>query len=539
MFNSTEILTSSGIEAMSAAYQSIQSPQEKGVFSAALVGGAGGAFDAAAQYGMDKLPAGPVNDFATAAVSNLDLTKAPGAIQNVIDGGLSGGLSAAVGDIAGGIDFNNVNVAGLGSQLAGGGFGNVAGLMQNFSNQPGLNSLVPGLPTTASSVLGAAGLGGPWAAAIPAAGLGIQGATALLGGQNPMGAILGGGGAFGSLLGGAGGLFGGGGGNPCPCLPKCRKVDHGAASNGVNPLEAAGALIENNSNKYGSDILNNNATCLAQAAGLDFSGIGESLIPSNILNLTGAISSIPALDDPAGRLEKAIKGGAEQSDLMLEFMYAFEGMEKGLKFADNNISQLEWINHINLVKGLLGYNKIVTGPGSILDLNAADTTEHAQAITDLFAMVQKIDARLYRGSVGVAPTPAILASAANIKEIPAKYAKNKAFLIANVIKDIKQAIDLLMDLDPEFGIAFDLGDSDQKFNQSKVLNDSLSAKISSSAPQEDRVNYTFSAAAGNNSSQNPFRSLSNSQISSGEFDTLISQVNNEQERARKRESDCS
>ena len=96
-----------------------------------------------------------------------------------------------------------------------------------------------------------------------------------------------------------------------------------------------------------------------------------------------------------------------------------------------------------------------------------------------------------------------------------------------------------MDLDPEFGIAFDLGESDQKFNQSKVLNDSLSAKISNSAPQEDKVNFTFSAAAGNNSSQNPFRSLSNSQIGSGEFDTLISQVNNEQERARKRESDCS
>ena len=539
MFNSTEILTSSGIEAMSAAYQSIQSPQEKGVFSAALVGGPAGAFDAATQYGMDQLPSGPVMDFTSAAVSNLDLAKAPSAISDIIDGGLSGGLSGAVNNISQGIDFNNVNVAALGSQLTGGGLGEVAGIFQNFSNQPGLNSLVPGLPTSASSLLGAAGLAGPWGAAIPAAGVGLQAASALLGGQNPMSAILGGGGAFGSLLGGLGGLFGGGGINPCPCLPKCRKVSHGAASNGINPLEPQGALIENNSNKYGSDILNNNATCLAQAAGLSFSGIGASLIPSNILNLTGAISSIPALNDPAGRLEQAIKGGAEQSDLMLEFMYAFEGMEKGLKFADNNISQLEWINHINLIKGLLGYNKIVTGPGSILDLNAADTTEHAQAITDLFAMIQRLDGALYRGSLGLAPTPAILASAANIKEIPAKYAKNKAFLIANVIKDIKQAIDLLMDLDPEFGIAFDLGESDQKFNQSKVLNDSLSAKISNSAPQEDKVNFTFSAAAGNNSSQNPFRSLSNSQIGSGEFDTLISQVNNEQERARKRESDCS
>lgn len=539
MFNSTEILTSSGIEAMSAAYQSIQNPQEKGVFSAALVGGAGGTFDAAVQYGIDKLPAGPVSDFAAAAVSNLDLTKAPGAIQNVIDGGLSGGLSAAVGDIAGGIDFNNVNVANLGSQLVGGSFGDVAGLMQNFANQPGLNSLVPGLPTTASSLLGAAGLGGPWAAAVPAAGLGIQAATALLGGQNPMGAILGGGGAFGSLLGGLGGLFGGVGGNPCPCLPKCRKVSHGAASNGINPLEPQGALIENNSNKYGSDILNNNATCLAQAAGLSFSGIGASLIPSNILNLTGAITSIPALNDPAGRLEQAIKGGAEQSDLMLEFMYAFEGMEKGFKLTDNNISQLEWINHINLVSGLLGYDRIATGAGSILDLNAADTTEHAQAITDLYAMVQQLNSVKDGGSAVVGPTPAILASAANIAEIPAKHAVNKAFLIANVIKDLKQAFDLLMDLAPVLGTAFDLSESDQKFNQSKVLNDSLSAKISNSAPQEDKVNYTLSAAAGNNSLQNPFRSLSNSQIGSGEFDTLISQVNNEQERARKRESDCS
>lgn len=539
MFNSSEILTSSGIEAMSAAYQSIQNPQEKGTFSAALVCGASCAFDAAAQYGMDKLPPGPVTDFASAAVSNLDLVKAPGAIQNIIDGGLSGGLSAAVNDIASGIDFNNVNVASLRNQLTSGNFGDVAGLFQNFANQPSLNSLVPGLPTTASSLLGAAGLGGPWVAAIPAAGLGIQAATALLGGQNPMGAILGGGGAFGSLLGGIGGLFGVGGGNPCPCLPKCRKVSHGVASNGVNPLEPQGALIENNSNKYGSDILNNNSTCLAQAAGLSFSGIGASLIPSNILNLTGALTSIPALNDPAGRLEQAIKGGAEQSDLMLEFMYAFEGMEKGFKLADNNISQLEWINHINLVKGLLGYDRIITGKGSILDLNAIDTTEHAQAITDLFAMIQRIDGRLYRGSLGITPTPAIIASAANIKEIPAKYAKNRGFIIANVIKDLKQALDLLMELAPEFGTPFDLSDSDQKFNQSKVLNDSLSAKISNSAPQEDKVNYAFSAAAGSNGSQNPFRLLSNSQIKSGEFDTLISQVNNEQERARKRESDCS
>ena len=369
--------------------------------------------------------------------------------------------------------------------------------------------------------------------------MGIQAATALLGGQNPMSAILGGGGAFGSLLGGLGGLFGGGGGNPCPCLPKCRKVSHGAASNGVNPLEPQGALIENNSNKYGSDILNNNATCLAQAAGLDFSGIAGSLIPNNILNLTGALTSIPALNDPAGRLEKAIKGGAEQSDLMLEFMYAFEGMEKGFKLADNNISQLEWINHINLIKGLLGYDRIITGAGSVLDLNAADTTEHAQAITDLFAMIQRIDGRLYRGALGIVPTPAIIASAANIKEIPAKYGATKKFLLANVIKDLKQAIDLLMDLAPEFGTPFDLSDSDQKFNQSKVLNDSLSAKISNSAPKEDKVNYNFSAGAGNDSLQNPFRSLSNSQINSGEFDTLISQVNNEQKRAAEGKGNCS
>lgn len=539
MFNSTEIYTNSGIEALAAAYQSIQDPQEKGIFSAALLGGAGGAIEAAVQGGVDQLPPGPINDFVSRAVSNLDLTKAPGAIQDIIDGGLSGGLSGAVNNIAQGIDFNNIDISSLSSQLTGGNFGEVAALFQNFSNQPSLNSLVPGLPTTASSLLGAAGLGGPWAAAMPAAGMGIQAATALLGGQNPMSAILGGGGAFGSLLGGLGGLFGGGGGNPCPCLPKCRKVSHGAASNGVNPLEPQGALIENNSNKYGSDILNNNATCLAQAAGLDFSGIAGPLIPSNILNLTGALISIPALNDPAGRLEKAIKGGAEQSDLMLEFMYAFEGMEKGFKLADNNISQLEWINHINLIKGLLGYDRIITGAGSVLDLNAVDTTEHAQAITDLFAMIQRIDGKLYTGSLGITPTPAIIASAANIKEIPAKYGATKKFLLANVIKDLKQAIDLLMDLAPEFGTPFDLSDSDQKFNQSKVLNDSLSAKISNSAPQEDKVNYSFSAGASSNSSQNPFRSLSNSQINSGEFDTLISQVNNEQKRAAEGKGNCS
>jgi len=522
MFNTQQILTSAGIDSIKGAFGSLSSDSEKGVMASLLVGGVGGAFDAAVQYGLDSVP-GVANEVAKEALKNLDLTKAPALLENLVNGGLNGGLSEVVKNISSSITPENINLEALTSKLSSTELGEVSQIFQNFSNQPSLNFLASGVPSTASSLMGATGLLGPWSAAIPTIGLGTQLATSLLGGQNPISSILNGGGAFGSL-------FGGGTNNLCPCDPKCRKTSHGKSSNGQNALDSAGSLVINNSNTYGSDILNNNSTCLAQEAGLSFSGIGNSLIPSNILNLTNAINSIEAVNNAAERLEKAVKGGAEQQDLMLELMYALEGFEKAFKFADNNISQVEWIEHLGLLGSKGFMNDLIIGRNSLLDQNRIDTTEHAQAITDLYEMIGNINSKLYSGPLAIAPTPAILAAQANITEIPSHYNMIFQRIFGKSWKDILKAIDILSSLDPEFGVPFN--SEETKFNQSKVLNDSISSKLSSSQPTEDSVNFSF------NKNNSLIKSLSNSQLNSGDFDELLSQIKNEQKAAKERKGTC-
>ena len=534
MLNYKPILVSGGVNAAQSAFNSINSPSERGVYAAGLVGGAAGMIDAAVQYGLPSLPDGPAKEVVSAFANTLDLKNGPAAIENVINGALNGGLDSAIQNVKAGIDPQNLNIDALKSVLNNGSMGEVAKLYQDFSNQPSLKALTDGIPLTASATMAAAGLAGPWSVAIPSVGAGIEGATELLGGVNPMGSILGGGGAFGSLLGGFGG-----GGNPCPCSPKCRKTAHGAASNGINSLESAGALVENNSNKYtGSegDILNNLNNCLAKEAGLDFSGIGKDLLPGNPLNFTDALKNIEAIGNPAGRLEKAIKGGAEQSDLMLEILYSFEGIEKALKISDNNTSILEQINNLGLIGNQNFMDEIITAKDSLLAQNAIDTTEHAQAITDLYRMVTELNSTKNGGSANVIPTPAIIATKANTKEIPTKFSAKKAALAFNLIKNILEAIKLLSSLDPELGTPFP--NMKTIFNESKVLNDSISAKLSSSQPTEDTLNYDLypPISTGDGIAIN---SLSSNQLDSGEFDTLLEQINNEQKRAKRGEGNCS
>lgn len=538
MLNYKNVLVSGGVNAAQAAFNSINSPAERGVYAAGLVGGAAGMIDAAVQYGLPSLPDGPAKEVVSAFASTLDLKNGPAAIENVINGALNGGLDSAIQNIKSGIDPKNLNRDALKSVLSNGSMGEVAKVFQDFSNQPSLNTLTDEVPLTASATMAAAGLAGPYSVAMPSTGAGLEGAAEVLG-ANPLGTILGGGGAFGSLLGGAGSLFGSGGGNPCPCSPKCRKTDHATASNGVNPLESAGALVENNSNKYTGgtgDILNNNKNCLAEDAGLTNTGVGKDLIPSNPLNFTDALKNVPAIADPAGRLENAVKGGAEQSDLMIEMLYSFEAIEKAFKISDNNTSALEQINNLGLVGNENFMNEVITGTNSLLEQNATDTTEHAQAITDLYRMVTELNSTKDGGSANVAPTPAIVASEANTKEIPAKFSAKKAALVLNLIKNILEAIKLLSSLDPELGTPFP--DMETTFNESKVLNDSISAKLGASQPTEDTLNYDLYPPT-NTGDGITINSLSSNQLDSGEFDTLLGQINDEQKRARRREGDCS
>ena len=152
-----------------------------------------------------------------------------------IIGGLVG-VAGGQGNISGAV----VDAARL--ALQGGSFGEVAGLIGNFVNIPGVPLLggAVGLPQLATTALELVGLGGQFSGILGSAGIGLD-ALGLLTGSNPVVSILGG-------LGGLSGLFGGvGGGDECPCDPKCRKTKHSEDSDGNVLLEKCGNVIANSS----------------------------------------------------------------------------------------------------------------------------------------------------------------------------------------------------------------------------------------------------------------------------------------------------
>lgn len=518
------ILATTGSNALTSALGEID-PKASGVFNSLLVGGTQGALDSSIQYGLDRVPS-PAQEAFSFAVSNLNLGNAPSPIASILQAGTTGGLFDVTQTFASGLNFNNVNVSGLASQLTSGSFGDVAKVFQDFGNLQNLTSVVPGLPTTASSLLGAAGLGGPLTMALPG-GIGLAAATSLLGGNNPLSSILGGGGAFGAL----GGLFGGGG-TQCPCDPKCRKVKHGVDSDGNRLLDFAGNLTLDNTNVYGSDVLNNNKSCLASEAGVSFTGIGANLIPKNPLDFTSVIKSIPRVNELSKKLEDAIKGGAEGADLTSELVYSMEAIEKVFKIADNNMSVMEMIQRLELLGSQTFMNNLITGKdGGLMGNVTKDLVEHSVAINDLYRMVKELNGVKDGGRANTAPTPALILNKANPATIPKYFTKSRVAAIVNLVKTILEALSILGTLDPEFGVPFE--NLTTRNNESKVLNDSLAAKFNLNQPEEDTLNYIYK-----NYTTSGINSLTPNQLDSGEFDTLLEQINNEQERARRREGDC-
>ncbi len=524
------LLQAAGSSGLLAGVGSLAGPAA-GVFSSLLTSGGQGALDATVQYGLDLVP-GPAGEIFKDMMGGLDLNNAPAMLSNLLNAGGSGGLVNAVSNITQGLNLGGADIGGLVSQLAGGQFGDVAGAFQSFSNLGSLNSIIPGLPSSASALMGMAGLGSPLSLAFPGAGLGLSAVTSLLGGNNPLSSILGGGGVLGAL----GGLFGGG--SKCPCDPKCRKTEHAVDSDGQRLLDPAGNLTLDNSNVYGSDILNNNKTCLAEGMGLDFTGIAESLIPKNLLDFTSVIKSIPRVGEMSSKFESAIKGGAEQADLNIEMVYTMEAIEKTFKMADNNLSIMELIQRLELLGSSDFMNNLIADKdGGLLGKMSTDDIEQSAAIKDLYRMVKQLNSVKDGGSANVAPTPAIIASIANIGEIPSYFAKSKARSLLNLIKNIIEALSILGSLDPTLAAPFP--DLETRNTPSKVLNDSLSAKISTSQPTQDSMNYRVKDYSDlfNNGSRINF--LTPNQLDSGEFDTLLTQVQNEQERAKRGEGDCS
>ena len=502
------------------------SSQEGGVLKAGIVGGGLGILDSAVAYGVDKIP-GPAGEIFKGVTDSIDFSKAPALISNLFDTANNGGLNDFVNNTLSNIDFNNLNVNELTDLINGGSLGDVAQAFQSFNNIEGLKTLVPGISLTASSLMGGIGLGGPLALALPG-GIGFEAATALLNGENPLAAIIGGGGVFGGLFGGVGGLG-------CPCDPKCRKTKHGVDSDGNRLLDPCKALTIGNSNVYkgAGDILNNNSGAIASALGFVSTGIGSELIPKNLLDFTGAIKSIPRVNELSKKFEDAFKGGAEGTDMMLETIYSLEAIEKTFKIADNNISIMELIERLGLLGSQSFMNNIITGnKGGLLGNMTTDMATQAQAIDDLHRMVRELNAVKDGSRAEVTATPAIVATKKSKVKIPKYFNKSRIAAIINLVKTILEALSTLASLDPQLGTPFK--NLKTRNNKSKVLNDSLAAQFNTNQPSEDTLNSDFVEYT-----PSSIKSLSKNQLDSGEFDVLLNQINNEQERARRGEGSCS
>jgi len=188
----------------------------------------------------------------------------------------------------------------------------------------------------------------------------------------------------------------------------------------------------------------------------------------------------------------------------------------------------------------------------LLGKMSLDDIEMSTAIKDLYRMVKELNSVKSGGSANVAPTPAVIASIANIGEIPSYFAKSKARALINLIKNVIEALSILGSLDPTLAAPFP--DLDTTNIPSKVLNDSLSAKISTSQPTRDTLNYrvpdysnlfnnnTGGLTSGNNINTNQniqANFLTPNQLDSGDFDTLLEEIKDEQNRARKGKGNCS
>jgi hypothetical protein len=512
-----------------------------------MAGGALGAIDSATMLGLSQLPpevaqfVSPVwdigkdilngqplsiNNVIGSAVGALDLSL-PDSINQIIStaGGIGGISDIISGDILG--------------KLSGGDFGEIAQMAANFANLPGIPNLggLQGVPQLATSALQLVGLGGQFTSFLGPAGLGLSAFSALTG-INPVSSILGG-------IPGLGGLFGGGG-LDCPCDPKCRKTEHGVDSDGNRLLDPCGNVLKSGHSSYspsGNPIDNNNNPIT------DFlpTQIGEELCVKNPFDLTKILKAVSRLRDLADRMEGA--KNADFPEFFNELIYSLEAIEKALKQADNNISKVESIERKLIDDQYRTMRKFFSSSFSYFPLAMKDMTEHAKAITDLYQYVKRLDAAKDGPRIGAVPTPAIVLTKKNIKQIPKLSQKSRAEATLTINKALKpahkewkelspgegllEAADIILGLfNPDVPINFDGCKTTN--NRDKVLKDSLESKINSPEPPDP------SSLLGN-SLPTKYFDLPNSDLSPNnqqQISSLLDQISYEQGRSREGKADC-
>lgn len=484
-------------------------PQTASVMTGLLAGGIIGAIDTTVLLGLDQIPP-EVNKFVqpTLAVSSSLLSGYPSTLENLLLTASGGGLLAAVNStIASAIGTNIVNpvlLTSLTTSLLNGTYGGVPQIFASLGALSALPKLPPelgSLPLLATSLLGMFGQGQSLSQLFGSAGLGLSALSSLLGPNfATVGLLLGGIGALLSVLQSFGII------SDCPCGPKCRKTAHGKDSDGNNLLAKCNSMSSNNANSYSPTGLPipNNTGPIASSLQLFFTLLGSNLIPTNPLNLTSSITTIPRVGQMATRFYDS--RFSDQTEFMLELTHTVEAIEKTFKVTDNNITRIESIERklidalFNLINNIICRKSKKGGKGlSMLTELIRDVRENAQAIRDLYAFTRSLDRRKKGGPAGVRLTTGISRSIQNIASLPklsARGCRQATQLLSSAVipadiewksmepgnafdRAIRERLgddvigDYIPDLQPPFP-------SEQTiFNEGRVLAESLESRVGS------------------------------------------------------------
>lgn len=526
------------------------SPEVASVYSAYVSGGLLGAIDSATAIGMSQLPpevaqyAQPVWDIGKDIINGqpLSINNVIGSAFGAIESSLPDSVNqivSSLGGVEGIIDLASGNLI---SDIISGNFGEVAQLIGNFANIPGMPLIggVSGLPQLATTALGLVGLGSSFTSFLGPAGIGLA-AFEQLTGIDPISTILGG-------IPGLGGLFGAGGGLDCPCDPKCRKTSHGEDSDGNKLLDPCGNVIKSGHSSYSpsGNPLENNDNPITNFFP---TGLGDDLCVKNQFDLTAILKAVSRLKDLADRMEGAKY--ADWIEFFSELVYTLEAIEKALKQADNNITKIESIVRKLIDSEHRNYDKFFAMAGSFMPLLMQDATEHAQAIIDLYLYIKSLDIRKDGVRIQPVETPALLATKRNINQIPKlslKTQKEARLILEKAIKPahgewkklspgggLLELADIVLGLfNPDVPISFDCKTKNDK---QKVLKDSLESKINSPFPPDPTSLLENYVPAEYLDPQLP-GSQSSTTTTTPSISSILDQITYEQGRARDGKAEC-
>lgn len=398
-----------------------------------------GALDAAVLNNLDKLP--PVlTDIVEPFLSDIDLAQVPSQIASAVSSFFNSegpGLSFNIGGLLDGLSLGGINIGGIFDSIASGGLGGITNLLSDFGGID-LFSMIPGsgIIRTASTIFSTVlGGGDIFGSLFGTGGFGITSVLNTLGVSNTITGLMA------PIL----GLFGfGGGRSKCPCDPSCRKTDHFVTEKGERLLEEdrCETVISNSSTSFfssgGVPVPGaSNGNLLSSAFGFIETALGSSLVPDNVLNLTGAILGISRLSNLGSQVESS--QNADWPDFMNELSYSMKAIENGFKITDNNLTGVEKILRLFLDQGFFTNTEDAARDQLVIE----SLTTALESVSELYAMVLALD-RTKRGPVIASAFPAIATKKS--QAVRPLVEKLRASTVARHLKTASDFLDVALDV---------------------------------------------------------------------------------------------